>query len=695
MRPLLSLLVLLMSLGISRAAAWHTYRTTGSYRQVVDFAGHTYVLAGQTLLLCNADGCEMRTMNADDGLSGTRVFSIIMPSDSAYLAIVYDDCVIDLMLPDGSLLTRKGLYSYTYSGIDKTLNSFSVSQHVIYLACNFGFVEYDPLQDLFITTCPSPTPCTRAFRHQGLLYRQREGVGLERCPADANPYLPDQWEPVADASSIPDYTPAVDGARLQALPSFAEVGVSPCCLMKVVGGQLIAAQSIIYHKHYHPNQINGQLSRLDIANGQWHTTTYQTIFQQLAEHPKNFNGILQIAVDPADAQHVFLSTYGNLLFEFEGDSLIFRHTPQNSGLSYWSGFEGDKYGRTGGSCWDPDGNLWIVNNGTETPLCCLTADREWHQFTFPSLSGVEVSATLLFTAGNGCLWTLDEAKRSYLYVYDTKRTPFDSSDDHAEGFPLADENGNTLSISYICTLAEDQAGKIWILTTSGIRLVKDQAAFLADASHATTRPLLKKANANDGDTYLLDHVDCQCIAIDEADRKWIGTMGDGLYLVSPDGSEVLTHFTTDNSPLLGNGIYALAYDRATATLFASCDEGIVSLNTHEAGNADIDITSLPLDFSEFTLSSSLITSGETAPLVISRLPAETHLRITDASMQTVLDTHISNGTCTWNLVTAGGQYLPAGIYSIYASTPSLPLRLIATITREAATNPATATQSGK
>lgn len=688
-------IITLLSCCVLYASPWQCYRNTGKYTQIIDFAGTTYVLAGTTLLHCQPDGSEMQTFGIEEGLSGTEVFSLVMPADSSYLAIVYTDCSIDLVRPDGSLQQLRSLYDFAVLGTDKTLRHISIVGHNLFISCNFGFVEYDPLQDLFVTACPSPTPCIRSFRYQGELYRQRETVGMERCPKGGNMYRPEDWHPVTNATAIPDFSPAVDHARLQSLPDFSEVGVSPCCLMKVSGGQLIALQSVIYHKHYHPNQIVGQISRLDIVSGQWHTTTYQTLLNQITDQPKNFCGLLQFEVDPNDPEHLFISTMGNLLFETRGDTLVRHHTPSNSPIGYWIGFEDNLYGRTGGLCWDAEGNLWFINNHVDFPICCLTPSGQWHQFKFDKIYQSEYSPTLIFSQNNRLLWGLDEHKLIEIYVYDTNQTPFDSSDDTGYACPLADEHGNPLKKRNISTLAEDHEGRIWILTTAGIRLIEDQTAYLADPSHATTRPLLEKVNANDGDTYLLDGVDCQCIVIDPQDRKWIGTIDDGLYLTSPDGSRILAHYTTSNSPLYTNGIYALAYDSATSLLFISSDNGILSLDTREAGNDSIDITSLPTDFSQVSLSMTLIPTLNSDPLIISHLPAETTLLITDSAMQTVFKTQVTNGEFQWDLVTEQGEYLPAGAYNIYASTPSLALRYIATITREASNVPTPTVQSGK
>ena len=59
-----------------------------------------------------------------------------------------------------------------------------------------------------------------------------------------------------------------------------------------------------------------------------------------------------------------------------------------------------------------------------------------------------------------------------------------------------------------------------------------------------------KVPRNDGTNladYLLAGIDITCIAIDGGGRKWIGTNGNGVYLISEDNYTQEAHFTTNNS----------------------------------------------------------------------------------------------------------------------------------------------------
>ena len=61
----------------------------------------------------------------------------------------------------------------------------------------------------------------------------------------------------------------------------------------------------------------------------------------------------------------------------------------------------------------------------------------------------------------------------------------------------------------------------------------------------------------------------QAIAIDGANRKWIGTVSNGIYLLSADGKETIHHFTEKKSPLLSYSIESIAIHPNSGEVFMS------------------------------------------------------------------------------------------------------------------------------
>ena len=66
------------------------------------------------------------------------------------------------------------------------------------------------------------------------------------------------------------------------------------------------------------------------------------------------------------------------------------------------------------------------------------------------------------------------------------------------------------------------------------------------------------------------------IAVDGANRKWIGTEKNGVYLLSANGLEAIHHFTTENSPLPSNEVQSIVTDELTGMVYIGTNEGLIA-----------------------------------------------------------------------------------------------------------------------
>src|SRR5690606_25757628 len=76
--------------------------------------------------------------------------------------------------------------------------------------------------------------------------------------------------------------------------------------------------------------------------------------------------------------------------------------------------------------------------------------------------------------------------------------------------------------------------------------------------------------------YLLEEEEVTAICVDGGNRKWLGTRSAGVFLVSPDGTEQIAHFNTQNSPILSDNINSIAVNGKTGEVFIGTDMGICS-----------------------------------------------------------------------------------------------------------------------
>ena len=124
-------------------------------------------------------------------------------------------------------------------------------------------------------------------------------------------------------------------------------------------------------------------------------------------------------------------------------------------------------------------------------------------------------------------------------------------------------------------IAKDKNSFIWVGTAKGVGIVQcPQEVFGAQGCDAVL-PIVQQDNFAG---YLFGDEQVQTIAVDGADRKWVGTKN-GAWLISPEGDKIIYRFTADNSPLLNNDVQKIAIDGKTGEVFFATAKGICSFRS--------------------------------------------------------------------------------------------------------------------
>ena len=71
--------------------------------------------------------------------------------------------------------------------------------------------------------------------------------------------------------------------------------------------------------------------------------------------------IMNVAQDPKDESHYFMTTYGTGLLEMRDSNFVKLYLPRNSNLFSADPNNPDTYTRTDGAMYDEQGNLWVLN----------------------------------------------------------------------------------------------------------------------------------------------------------------------------------------------------------------------------------------------------------------------------------------------------------------------------------------------
>jgi len=148
-----------------------------------------------------------------------------------------------------------------------------------------------------------------------------------------------------------------------------------------------------------------------------------------------------------------------------------------------------------------------------------------------------------------------------IYVLDDGGTPMNNSDDRVRRVNNTIGNGNLPSPD-VFSMVTDKDGDVWIGTGDGVCVIySPQNVFSTEYSFDASRPTIQEGTDVG---YLLAGQRVNCITVDGANQKWIGT-DNGIFVTNPDGDEILYRFTVDNSPLLSNVIRYSVYPLLNAT----------------------------------------------------------------------------------------------------------------------------------
>lgn len=319
---------------------------------------------------------------------------------------------------------------------------------------------------------------------------------------------------------------------------------------------------------------------------------------------------------------------------------------------------------------DSQGNLWIVQTqDTEHPVRVLTpAKQAKSQITAqdfiynnsPHISNLYHNsfkrAQFAIGAGDTKVFASGQYEKP-IVVWDNNS---DLSVNHSMSFPsgaLTDQDGKDMKWYDLRCLTADNNGLVWMGTTSGIISFDPRRAFDADfrVNHI-------KVPRNDGTNladYLLDGQTINCIAVDGANRKWIGTDASGLFLVSADGQQVLKNFNASNSVLGSNQIYYVCCIPTSNSVFVSTPLGVAEYIS--------DATPGQADFKNIYAYPNPVRPDYGGPINITGLMDNSLVKIADPSGNVVCSLKSTGGMVSWDGCNYNGDQVPTGVYTIIAS----------------------------
>ena len=398
----------------------------------------------------------------------------------------------------------------------------------------------------------------------------------------------------------------------------------------------------------------------NISNAQLNEATGTTILD-----------LMNVAQDPKDPDHYFVTSYGLGLLEMHDTTVVKLHNHTNSQLKsaapnnpLRAGF----YVRTDGAMFDEQGYLWVINTEVDKNLHIMDANgNTLAAYNLESNSG----RIQLYTPGEimvdkrNTQWKWIPICRANngiaagLLLLQDNGTPLNPIDDKviykSEWY---DQNGKPVAPESIYCMTQDRDNTMWVGTNKGLFLIPATIDFTT--SNRCERVIIGRNDGTQLGDYLLDNEQINHIVVDGANRKWIATATSGVFLLSSNGEETIEHFTSENSPLPSNNVLSIAIQESTGEVFFGTSQGLVSYMS--------DAIEPAKNFSDIYVYPNPVHPNYHGVVTIRGLMANTEVRIVDASGNLVTTIQGNGGEAVWDMTNAQGSRVASGIYTALCNT---------------------------
>lgn len=397
-------------------------------------------------------------------------------------------------------------------------------------------------------------------------------------------------------------------------------------------------------------------------NGEW--TNFQEMSIPAEYRYLQLRNTTDLVQDPQDDTHHFASLYRVGLCEYKNGKFVKLYNHDNSPLKsilptlpqYYN------YVTCAALSYDADGNLWMASSMRDSVLHILKPDGKWLNLYYEELSSSSLVDKILHHSSGLKFISSRRLDKRGVFCLDTKGTERTTDDKTFLHQNIVNQDGTPYTPEQFFCLQEDLDGLVWVGTSSGLFVIEDVSKVFSPDFQFTQ----VKINRNDGSglaDYLLNDVSIACIAVDAANRKWIGTQTNGAYLISADGQEMIHHFTTEDSPILSDNVQTIAVHPETGEVVFGTDNGLCSF----MGDATAPEEELSKD--NITVFPNPVTPDYRGPIAIRGLVSDSEVKIISTGGQLVWNGVSAGGTCLWNGLANNGKRVASGVYHVVANTP--------------------------
>lgn len=640
----------------AQMGSWKAYLSYYEPQQICKAGTNTlFVRASNNLYSYSLTDHSVVTYDKVSPLSDTYIEHIAWNPQAKRLMIVYQNGNIDLMDLQENVYNISSLYTKTLTE-SKTVNSIYIHEQYAYLCMSFGVIKVNMERNEISETYTLNQNIQAVSISNGSIYARNSQNVVYYANMTANLIDQNNWQQTdtypAFNEDTTDWDNYIDVVRTlkPGGPQYNDFYESV-----FTNGKLYATGGAFLSGFIQKNNPG----IVQIYNGnEW--TIYPTNIKNSTGF--NYQDINCIDVDPTDKHRVMVAGRCGL-YEFYNGELKTCYYKDNSPLrpvTSNGNYLPDDYTLVHGIQFDNQGNLWVANSQADgVNLLELSNTGQWttHYKTElcynneTSMSGLR---RMMFDS-HGLLWFVNTHYFSpSIICYDT------SSDNIVVYDSFVNQDGSTYDNCYPYDIKEDLSGNIWIATNHGPFYFKS-----SEAGQSNAILQQEKIARNDGTNladYLLTGIPVNCMAIDGGGRKWFGTSGNGVFLISEDNTEQIKHFTTNNSPLLSDNINNISINHQSGEVFFLTEKGLCSyMSDATASNdkmTDDNVYAYP----------NPVESGYTGLITVVGLSFDADVKILTSNGKLVAQGRSNGGTFTWDGCDSDGRKVASGIYMVATAT---------------------------
>ena len=687
MRRFFGLIFVFMTIMTAQAAnigQWNAYL---AYHDITDIepAGQLiYVLSSNDLFSYNVNDKSVYAYNKTNSISDTEINYIAWNPSAKKLIIIYSNYNIDLLDNNFNVENISDYYSKAMTD-NKTVNNVTINGNNAYISTGFGIIKLN-MRDAEISETYNLGKNVTDCSVSGNIISAKTSDGIYQGNTIHNLVDPNNWTLTTQSVSFSD----ANDITVSTASGYTEYIVydqtNKCywsnqqngCLQGWTksdsGERTIIASEINADgpKYNYFGFMKFTQGNLYSCGGGWSYTNDRYRPGALQQYDGNkwikyeddiktkteseYIDLMCLDVHPNNANIVYACGRTGL-YEFNDGKFVKYYNKDNSPL--FSLLNTNNYLMTFSCIFDRNNNLWCFNSGVNKENEVNAAHKLFNN-TWTSYHNDNLTEGNKNTLRNMLNPILDHESNIWFvnnhWGYPALCTFNPTNTESKIYSSFVNQDGITISPTSVYCTAEDKNYNIWICTNLGPLYISYTSIKNDDLTFQQY-----KVPRNDGTNladYLLSGIDISCMAVDAANRKWFGTNGNGVYLISADNNTEEQHFLASNSYLLSDNVESIAINEQSGEVFFGTNKGLCSYMS------DATITNEEMSKDNVWAYPNPVRPEYNGLITITGLSYNADVKICTSNGVLVNEGRSTGGSYIWNGCDKDGKRVASGVYMV-------------------------------